>query len=317
MFRGGSKKVHQPSVIFSLIIPFYCGSGGKCVGPCNDCRMLGELIETVPDRSCLEILICPDRCLVPASLLHLEHASLRIIHSDVDKFAGAARNRGIDHAKGEWIFFADADDKFTVSIGEILDKVLSLPDASVDSVYFHTASFGEGEIPSSRNRSSYSERMLSMSKATASRGPLTNIFVPYGRICRRELVEKWGLQFGLGRVANDVSFGVGAALRSKSITILPETGYLIRRRSGSLVSLKDSTACRQRILEKRRANREIDNAGYRSYRVPILLDLIHLYKVCPSMGIAEMGKAIWSREMILPPLWRIASSLGARIRRTK
>ena len=67
---------------FSLIIPHH-----------GDDRLLDRLLKSIPDRDDLETIV---------------------IRDDKAKGAGWARNKGLEHAVGEYVLFADSDDYFTI-----------------------------------------------------------------------------------------------------------------------------------------------------------------------------------------------------------
>lgn len=71
-----------------------------------------------------------DNTLAVLSALAGEDTRIRVIHQE-NGGVSSARNTGIDAAKGEWIFFLDADDLLTEDALEVL---LSLSDESLDVV---------------------------------------------------------------------------------------------------------------------------------------------------------------------------------------
>lgn len=71
-----------------------------------------------------------DNTLAVLSALAGEDTRIRVIHQE-NGGVSCARNTGIDAAKGEWIFFLDADDLLTEDALEVL---LSLSDESLDVV---------------------------------------------------------------------------------------------------------------------------------------------------------------------------------------
>lgn len=75
-------------------------------------RSVHSIIDLVPNTVSYEILIVEngsrDNTLQLAAGLADEHAEIRVLHSGTS--LAMARNVGIRHASGEWLFFVDADD---------------------------------------------------------------------------------------------------------------------------------------------------------------------------------------------------------------
>lgn len=89
----------------SVIIPTY-----------NRAHYLGEAIESVlkqDNRDCqIEIIVIDDGSTDNTrEVLRKFGSSIRYVYQD-NRGAGAARNRGIDEATGEWVAFLDSDDRW-------------------------------------------------------------------------------------------------------------------------------------------------------------------------------------------------------------
>ena len=106
----------------SVIIPVY-----------NTEAYLGECMDSVLMQTCedMEILLIDDASSDGSGAMCDEYAAryphIRSIHLD-HRGPGAARNEGMDLAQGEYIVFADADDKF--SAPDVVQKMVDLLDAS-------------------------------------------------------------------------------------------------------------------------------------------------------------------------------------------
>lgn len=105
----------------SFIIPFY--NGGKYIKDCLDSLLTQDVLE----RECEVIVVddCSSHADDVAALEKnaLEHASVRIIHNNRNMRCGGSRNNGLQHAKGEYVWFVDQDDYIVPNcVGEILEK---------------------------------------------------------------------------------------------------------------------------------------------------------------------------------------------------
>ena len=102
----GDGFIQMNNIDFSIIIPHY-----------NIPESLIELLETVPDKDNIEIIVVDDKS--DRDLSSLEDytgktsASYIFLHNDTPKKgAGVCRNIGMKAARGKWLLFADSDDLF-------------------------------------------------------------------------------------------------------------------------------------------------------------------------------------------------------------
>lgn len=107
-------------VRFSIIIPHK-----------NIPDLLLRCLGSVPQRDDVEVIIVDDDS--DPDIVDFEHfpglgiSGVEVFFTKVGKGAGYARNIGIEHAKGEWLLFADADDCFFIeNLNKLFD--IALPD---------------------------------------------------------------------------------------------------------------------------------------------------------------------------------------------
>ena len=115
----------------SYIIPVF--NGGKCVSYCLDSIYSLPLHEEE-----FEVVVIDD-CSTDDTLQVLrdyasKHSNMFVLHQEVNQRQGAARNRGIDVAKGEYIAFCDADD--TIVAGGVMNALKAVSETKVDICYF-------------------------------------------------------------------------------------------------------------------------------------------------------------------------------------
>ena len=117
--------------------------------------------------------------------------------------AGYARNIGIENAKGKWLLFADADDFYTENINYILDKYVS--ESTIDIVYLNAQKyFDNGKVaPLPFNK--YIKRYLDR-KIYSEMVLRYNVWTPWTRMVKRELVLKNNIRFEEIPVGNDKMF---------------------------------------------------------------------------------------------------------------
>ena len=115
----------------SYIIPVY--NGEKSI-----VRTLDSIYNTGLAENEFEIIIVDD-CSTDNTwgvLMEMQkaHSNLVILHQETNQRQGAARNRGIDIARGEYIAFCDADDE-VVSEG-VMNALRAVENTHADICYF-------------------------------------------------------------------------------------------------------------------------------------------------------------------------------------
>ena len=77
----------------------------------NSPALLNRLIESIPQRKDIEIIIVDDNSSIDKrpSIIRGDLKIIELEEQDSNG-AGHARNIGLDMAQGEWLLFADADD---------------------------------------------------------------------------------------------------------------------------------------------------------------------------------------------------------------
>lgn len=157
------------------------------------------------------------------------------------KGAGYARNVGLDHAKGRWVIFADADDFFTADFNALLDEVA---EAKEDIVFFDYINVLSDDITRQvKERVWYSNSMASYRNGKLPEAAFKALFpVAWCRFVKRELVEANSVRFSETPCGNDVFFSAQVNALAKSIKVSETICYVLTQREGSVSSNVDATA---------------------------------------------------------------------------
>ena len=109
---------------YSFIIPHH---------NCPD--LLNRCIESIPVREDIQIIVVDDNSDAgkQPSIIR-EGVELYMIGPEETRGAGHARNVGLSKAVGEWVLFADADDYYTNTLMEEIDKFRN---DDIDVLYFN------------------------------------------------------------------------------------------------------------------------------------------------------------------------------------
>jgi glycosyltransferase involved in cell wall biosynthesis len=174
--------------------------------------------------------------------------------------AGLARNVGMAEATGHWLVFADADDFFHPSLGEMMDKYVF---SDADIIFFRHDSVDSEtlqpvEINTRRNR------ILAEFDYTGDTDPLRYmIWVPWGKFLKRSMVVKGGIKFDEIMFSNNLMFSVRTGHCASKILSDRTIIYCNTRRVGSVIheGRTDWEAMCQRFDVDYRAARYIIEVG--------------------------------------------------------
>lgn len=207
---------------YSIIIPHF-----------NIPDLLVRCLKSIPERDDIQVIVVDDQSqgsetyLDTIPELHRKNVEFYIV--DEKKFAGHARNIGLDHAKGKWLMFADPDDFYVDSFMDIVDKYLN---DSSDVIYFNIKScdcYNTDHIIQDPRLS----RFVRYEKTKDSMYFRLSFSEPWAKMVRKDFVVREGIRFQATRAHNDLLFGVKVAVLAKTFRIINEPIYWYVHREGS------------------------------------------------------------------------------------
>lgn len=104
--------------LLSIIIPHY-----------NSPKLLRRLLNSIPMLDCLECIVIDDHSSKELNELRecqkeFEKKGIIFLKNESNvRSAGAARNIGLDYAKGKWLAFMDADDYIIGDFERVLESL--------------------------------------------------------------------------------------------------------------------------------------------------------------------------------------------------
>lgn len=226
---------------YTIIIPHY-----------NIPELLVRCLKSIPIREDIQVIVVddcsPDYETYNDRYTELSRPYLELYQPPKGGSAGRARNVGLEHAKGKWILFADADDFFSANFIDLLEKYCK-EDADVihfkaDSIDEVTHAQSDRHIDLNNSIDAYLSGDLNALDASLWYTAVC------GKIISKSLIEKYHIRFDETMVSNDVMFATKAYCNARKILFVNEVLYIITTRENSLHDSKGKDA--NRFIEQQR-----------------------------------------------------------------
>ena len=224
----------------SVILPVY-----------NVEKYIKKCMESLISQTLKEIeIICVDDGSVDGTLEALkeyENLDNVTVITQENAGAGAARNKGISYAKGEYLSFLDADDIFEKDMLEVAyNKAV---EDKADMVVFNSDQYYEET--QEYKKADWTLRYAKIPPYTPfkHRQMTDNVFKVFvgwawDKLFRTKFVRETGLQFQEQRTSNDMYFVFCSIIKAKSIETMNAVMAHHRREEGSLsVTREQSWEC--------------------------------------------------------------------------
>ena len=210
--------------IFSIIIPHY-----------DIPDLLMRCLKSIPVSEDIQVIVVDDNSSDADTYLEkypeLSRPYLEFIRAPKNGGAGYARNIGLDHAKGMWLLFADADDFY---VDNMYDIIATHAESDADVIYFRKQAVYSDDINRKSPRSGYIDKIMDIYLKTGNELPVrTRYCVPWGKMIRKSLVEGHHIRFEEIRYANDVLFSTYVGCFAKKIEAIDSVLYVVTSREGS------------------------------------------------------------------------------------
>lgn len=230
----------------------------------NTPKFLQRCLDSIPQRDDLEVIAVDDDS--DPAIVDFDHfpgkerKDTTVIFDKSGKGAGHARNVGLEHAKGKWLLFADADDYFYPDAFYELDK---FKDSDYDIVYFYcdsrdgvTGEIIPDRVPEVKQGIENKDYNLLRYRS----------FTAWGKYIRKDFVINHHLAFDEVVASNDVMFSAMVGFYAQKITTISTPLYCCIRNEGSLVYSPDINKIKSRIIVASRLNDFLYQHGLQHYR---------------------------------------------------
>lgn len=251
-------------MIISVIVPHYNNPDG-----------LESLLNTIPRHESIEIIVVDDNS-SKKPYRSCEHEHI-IYAKNNSKGAGSARNVGITLAKGQWLLFADSDDRFVSGAFNIVLSEAIKAEENEDLIFFPPTSFNEESKTIGKRHKNYEHLVVEFLKENSlfnERKLRAHFFVPWSKLIRASLVENKKIYFDDIMYSNDLLFSAKVGVLSESIKSVGESIYIVTESNDSLTKNNSRDAFNSRLNAAIRYNSFLVKHGYKLYTMPLLKYLL-------------------------------------------
>lgn len=204
----------------------------------NSIELLDYCLASIPVRDDVEVIVVDDNS--DAGKVDFSHfpkwkgAKYELYLTKEGKGAGYCRNVGLDHAKGKWVLFVDADDYVLPCISELFDRCI---DSEADIIFFRPkAVMLKDRMTKSMRASAYNDIIDRYQKTGDENDLRVLFFSPICKFIRRSIIEIYSIRFDEIRFSNDNFFSTAIGCYAKKIEACDDTYYVITQGNNSLTS---------------------------------------------------------------------------------
>lgn len=217
--------MEKNNCLLSIIIPHH-----------NTPILLQRLLDTIPTDDNIQTIVVDDNsdptvvdfdCFPGKGIKNIE-----IYLTKEGRGAGYARNVGLQHAKGEWLLFADSDDFFTPDFYNIIKEYFH---SDAEMVLFKASSVDSYTLePSSRSENINNRIDECLAGKITAKEASIRVQSPWCRFIRRDFVEQNDIRFDEVMACNDTMFTTKCTCLANKVEVSPDVIYTITYRQGSL-----------------------------------------------------------------------------------
>jgi glycosyltransferase involved in cell wall biosynthesis len=246
--------------------------------PChNRLPMLEALIQSIPSIEDLEVIVVDDHSTEDLSQISLEKFKHHkfVKNKRELRYAGTARNTGLEQASGEYVFFADSDD-LIVADG-FLKCLEMLQDRKPDILFANSTSFKDTDgSPGSRHiRNNWLVNSVLKGESVEI---LARIGGPIAKFIRRDFLSQHAIRFEPQRYSNDIVFSAFLMIHKPIIQVTNEVVYSIREGNNSLTNNFSLESALIRLEALNCYNTVLKENGMGYLMVPALPLLSRIYR---------------------------------------
>ena len=199
---------------YSFVIPHHNSKG-----------LLKRCVASIPNRRDVQIIVVDDN----SNLENKPHIcdfnrTVEIVCIDAQntRGAGKARNIGKAMAKGEWLFFADADDYYKEGFLNVIDKEI---EPQVDVIYFEVLSNTKGKNRRDLAVNTYYDDYFNKRRNEEDIKYL--LFPPWNKVINKRVYELDSVFCDEVPVSNDVFLTFRIAKAAQKVKVISDKLYYV------------------------------------------------------------------------------------------
>ena len=242
---------------------------------------LVRCLNSIPERDDVQIIVVDDNskeaCTYIERYPELTRPNVEIYFTTEGKGAGYARNVGLEHAKGEWILFADSDDYYITNHLRVLMDMAQQITSKVVVWGVKITTLDKGDI------FDFKKNLDTISSLENFDTTLRHV-EPWRKMIRRSFIDENNLQFEEVVASNDVRFHLQlmSFVSKEDIVQFNSNVYCWEHRNGSLFHSITLASEKCRLNVGLRANRFSYKHGW-GYVVGTNLYLWRIKQISPTM----------------------------------
>lgn len=226
---------------YSIVIPHY-----------NLPALLRRCLGSIPQRNDIQVIVVDDGSSEESKSalkdIGNDFPNVQVVYQE-NLGGGAARNRGLDEAKGKFVMFADADDYFCEKFIELVDRYAAQDN---DIVYFN-ANFIDADTGKPAKQKNHVDEIIGLYRKNAAKGETLLRYYfgePWCKMVRRSIIEDNGIRFEQTKIHNDTRFSylVGYSAKNMAVCEEPIYNYMVRQGSVSKIISDDRLIARVSVF---------------------------------------------------------------------
>jgi glycosyltransferase involved in cell wall biosynthesis len=264
----------------------------------NDVQLGARLLASIPRRDDLEFVLVNDHSDMP----HIETARamlaasglphIQFIDNPYPGSLGTARNCGLEHARGDFVLFADIDDFFTGAFDTVLDRYADIPH---DLVVFRKQTVTDSGEAAGRDITSdiFFERYKKQPTDENLLALCYHFFPVWSKLYRKRVIDEHRLRFDADMPGEEINFTARFVFYAKDRVVdCDHEIYCCVERKGSITSGARLMPERLRGVIARALERDAFLRAHetaRRYHIARESSLYYVVKTCQTLGF----RAAW------------------------
>ncbi len=237
----------------------------------NSPHLLQRCLDSIPNRDDIQVIVVDDNS--DSNIVDFENfpgknrTQVEVYHIKKSRGAGYARNIGLQHVRGKWVLFSDADDYYNPDFDKVLDTYCC---SNYDIIYYNVTS--DNNVCSSYNRVNginlIYERYLN-GKIDLNSFKYLN-WAPWNKMFSSALIFNNNITFEEIPVGNDAFFSFKAAELASKIVVIQEPLYCLTFNPNSITFSRRNFEKEFNYLKVNiRINRFLREHNVNDYQIPL------------------------------------------------